>query len=134
MSGVDVITATDDAEIPPLLPALPQGGMSAEQQATARELALGTLVALRDRGSVPGAPPSRDELLRIVEHVVGRAEMDDYLPLLEEELALRGDDRRGPTWRKADLDAGRVAQNWPFTLLEYWQRTLAPDPDDYVVA
>ena len=28
---------------------------------------------------------------------------------------------------------GRVAQNWPFTLLEYWQRTLAPDPDDYVV-
>jgi 4-hydroxyacetophenone monooxygenase len=29
---------------------------------------------------------------------------------------------------------GRVAQNWPFTLLEYWQRTLAPDPDDYVVA
>ena len=26
---------------------------------------------------------------------------------------------------------GRVAQNWPFTLLEYWQRTLAPDPDDF---
>ena len=29
---------------------------------------------------------------------------------------------------------GRVTQNWPFTLLEYWQRTLAPDPDDYVVS
>jgi 4-hydroxyacetophenone monooxygenase len=28
---------------------------------------------------------------------------------------------------------GHVAQNWPFTLLEYWQRTLAPDPADYVV-
>ena len=27
---------------------------------------------------------------------------------------------------------GRVAQNWPFSLLEYWQRTRAPDPDDYV--
>jgi len=26
---------------------------------------------------------------------------------------------------------GRVAQNWPFTLLEYWRRTLAPDPDEY---
>jgi 4-hydroxyacetophenone monooxygenase len=26
---------------------------------------------------------------------------------------------------------GHVAQNWPFTLLEYWQRTLAPDPGDY---
>ena len=23
------------------------------------------------------------------------------------------------------------SQNWPFTLLEYWQRTLEPDPDDY---
>jgi hypothetical protein len=24
-----------------------------------------------------------------------------------------------------------VAQNWPFTLLEYWQRTLRPDPADF---
>ena len=29
--------------------------------------------------------------------------MDDYLPLLDEELALRGDDRRAPQWRKADV-------------------------------
>jgi 4-hydroxyacetophenone monooxygenase len=28
---------------------------------------------------------------------------------------------------------GRVAQNWPFTLLEYWQRTKEPNPDDYVL-
>ena len=33
------------------------------------------------------------------------------------------------SWYKNDL--GRVAQNWPFTLLEYWQRTLAPKPDEY---
>jgi 4-hydroxyacetophenone monooxygenase len=26
---------------------------------------------------------------------------------------------------------GRVAQNWPFSLLEYWQRTLAPIPEEY---
>ncbi|MEA3020782.1 MAG: 4-hydroxyacetophenone monooxygenase, partial [Actinomycetota bacterium] len=26
---------------------------------------------------------------------------------------------------------GHVAQNWPFTLLEYWQRTANPDADDY---
>jgi 4-hydroxyacetophenone monooxygenase len=26
---------------------------------------------------------------------------------------------------------GRVAQNWPFTLLEYWQWTLAPRPEEY---
>jgi 4-hydroxyacetophenone monooxygenase len=26
---------------------------------------------------------------------------------------------------------GHVAQNWPFTLLEYWDRTAHPSPDDY---
>jgi 4-hydroxyacetophenone monooxygenase len=26
---------------------------------------------------------------------------------------------------------GRVTQNWPFTLLEFWERTRAPEPDDY---
>ena len=26
---------------------------------------------------------------------------------------------------------GQVTQNWPFTLLEFWQRTRSPDPADY---
>jgi 4-hydroxyacetophenone monooxygenase len=26
---------------------------------------------------------------------------------------------------------GRITQNWPFTLLEYWERTLEPDPAHY---
>jgi len=26
---------------------------------------------------------------------------------------------------------GRIAQNWPFTLLDYWQRTVHPVPDEY---
>jgi 4-hydroxyacetophenone monooxygenase len=26
---------------------------------------------------------------------------------------------------------GRVTQNWPFTLLEFWERTRGPNPDDY---
>ena len=33
------------------------------------------------------------------------------------------------SWYKND--SGRVAQNWPFTLLEYWQRTLRPDPAEF---
>jgi 4-hydroxyacetophenone monooxygenase len=28
---------------------------------------------------------------------------------------------------------GRVAQNWPFSMLEYWQQTRAPERDDYVL-
>ena len=35
------------------------------------------------------------------------------------------------SWYKNDL--GRVAQNWPFTLLEYWQRTKQAQADDFVL-
>jgi len=34
-----------------------------------------------------------------------------------------------PTWYKNDK--GRVTQNWPFTLMEYWAQTRAPNPADY---
>lgn len=33
------------------------------------------------------------------------------------------------SWYKSP--SGRVAQNWPFSLLEYWRRTREPDLDDY---
>jgi 4-hydroxyacetophenone monooxygenase len=42
-------------------------------------------------------------------------------------------------WGASDVNSwyknehGHVAQNWPFSLLEFWQRTLRPDPDDYVL-
>jgi 4-hydroxyacetophenone monooxygenase len=34
------------------------------------------------------------------------------------------------TWYKNAT--GRVAQNWPFSLLEYWQQTRGVDEDDYI--
>lgn len=46
-------------------------------------------------------------------------------------------ENRRMAWGVSDVNSwyknasGRVAQNWPFTLLEYWKRTLAPDPGDY---
>ena len=49
-------------------------------------------------------------------------------------------DRRGNlgmAWGAPDVrswyknDKGRVTQNWPFTLLEYWNQTREPDPADY---
>ena len=54
----------------------------------------------------------------------------------------RGRRREPARWRGAASDVnswykndhGHVAQNWPFTLLEYWQRTMEPDPDDYVLS
>src|SRR4051812_13554544 len=105
VAAIEPITATDeeiahaleDAEVPPLLPALayltgdltllrdqlrpdpllaaalPQGGLSDDQLATARRLALATLVAFRDGGCVPAPPPSDADLLRIMEHTVGES-------------------------------------------------------------
>ena len=35
------------------------------------------------------------------------------------------------SWYKNQF--GRVSQNWPFGLIDYWRATLAPNPDDYVL-
>ena len=35
------------------------------------------------------------------------------------------------SWYKNDL--GRVAQNWPFSLHEYWLQTRTPNPDDFIL-
>jgi 4-hydroxyacetophenone monooxygenase len=46
---------------------------------------------------------------------------------------------RARAWGASDVSCwyktehGRVAQNWPFNLFDYWQRTRAVDPDDYVL-
>src|SRR6185503_335709 len=45
--------------------------------------------------------------LRIMEFAVGGSGMDPYLPLLEEELAFRGDDRRAPGWHKSEVAPDR---------------------------
>lgn len=46
-----------------------------------------------------------------------------------------GNRRMAWGWSKVNSwyknDTGRVAQNWPFSLLEYWQRTRRPNLDDY---
>jgi 4-hydroxyacetophenone monooxygenase len=99
----DLTLLREDLRPDPLLLALPQGGMSPEQQAAARALALDALIRYRDGGSRPAAPPSPRDLVRIMEFAVGGSEMDEYVPLLEEELALRGDDRRGPQWTKSQV-------------------------------
>jgi 4-hydroxyacetophenone monooxygenase len=35
------------------------------------------------------------------------------------------------SWYKNDK--GRVSQNWPFPLVDYWKATLAPNPDDFLL-
>jgi 4-hydroxyacetophenone monooxygenase len=33
------------------------------------------------------------------------------------------------TWYKNA--SGRITQNWPFTLLEFWRQTREPDPEEF---
>ena len=46
----------------------------------------------------------------------------------------------GMAWGSPDVrswyknERGRVTQNWPFTLLEFWAQTRVPDPEDYTFA
>lgn len=116
----------EEAELPPLLPALayatgdasllrpelrpdpallvlPQGGLTPEQQEQTRALAFSALVHLRDGGGQTAPPPSEDLLLQMMEYTVGGTQMEAYLPLLEEELSYRGEDRRAPSWRKDEV-------------------------------
>ena len=95
----------------PLLINLPGSGLTDEQAVAIRELALEALIGLRDDGYRPGPVPSERDVLRIMEFAVGGGDMASYLPLLEEELAHQGDDRRAPGWRKDDL-----APDVPFTV------------------
>src|SRR3954447_4394100 len=108
-SDDEIRAMLEDAEIPPLLPALayvtgdlsllrddlrpnslmlamPQGGLDDTQLAAARQLALEALIRFRDNGSVAAPPPSDVDVLRIMEFAVDGTGMADYLPLLEEEL------------------------------------------------
>ncbi|MDQ1521094.1 MAG: 4-hydroxyacetophenone monooxygenase [Actinomycetota bacterium] len=127
----DVIrSALRYADVPALLPALayatgdltllrpdlrpdpnrmlePDAGISEEQKATAYDLAFDALVALRDSGGQLAVPPGPDDLRAMLEFAVGGVDMEDYLQLFREELAVGGEDLRAPQWRKADLAPDR---------------------------
>lgn len=122
--------ALEDAHLPSLLPALaqitgdqsllredlfpdtvviadPQGGLSPEAQAAARELALETLAAWRDGGSVVAAPPTLEQVRGMMDFLIGEHVSDDYLPLLLEELSFADTDPRAPEWRKDAINEER---------------------------
>jgi len=102
----DLSLLRDDLRPDPLMLGLPFNGFTDDQQARVRALALQALAEYRDGGCVPAAAPTDADLLRMMEHTVGGAGMAAYLPLLEEELAYKGEDRRAPTWRKDALADG----------------------------
>jgi 4-hydroxyacetophenone monooxygenase len=96
----------DELRIDPTLMMEEQGGLTEEQQAAIRQVAFDALVRFRDGGSVVGAPPTIDDLDRILTFLAGGLPSADYLPMMEEEVALTGD-VRAAHWRKEDIAADR---------------------------
>jgi 4-hydroxyacetophenone monooxygenase len=122
-------SALEDSDVPALLPALAhitgdlsllrdelridparmiedQGGLSEEQIAGARAVALEALIRFRDGGSVCAPLPTGDDLRRILEYMAGGLPIDDYLPMMREELAITADPR-APHWHKDDVAPDR---------------------------
>jgi len=87
----------------PLLMLSPDGGLTPEQQALGRDLAAAALARWRDAGCPPAPVPTGDDLRALVDFVVGGAEVEYHRPLLEEELAIGGQDLRAPSWHKDDV-------------------------------
>jgi 4-hydroxyacetophenone monooxygenase len=94
----DLSLLRDEIRPPGLAPGVPQGGMTQQQQDTARALAFDALCALRDRAP---APETHDlnALRQITQWMTASPASDDYIPLLIEELAPFEEDPRAPDWR-----------------------------------
>jgi 4-hydroxyacetophenone monooxygenase len=105
----DLTLLRDDLRPDPLLIGEPQAGLTDEQQDAIRELAFAAITRFRDSGAAIAPTPSDADLLSIMEFAVGGTGMEEYLPLLEEELAVDGEDRRAPGWSLED-----VAPTTPF--------------------
>ncbi|MBA3302235.1 MAG: NAD(P)-binding protein, partial [Acidimicrobiia bacterium] len=99
----------DDLRPDPATLRMPEAGLTPAQEDAGRALAREALGRFRDGGCTLAPPPDSDQLRRMMEFAVGSdaAAMDEYLPLLREELALAGEDLRAPDWHKSSVDPAR---------------------------
>jgi len=70
----------------------PQGGITAEQQATIRARAFDVLKAYRDGGGRLPPPPSEETVHEMMNFIIGQPLSQDYVNFLMGELALNGED------------------------------------------
>jgi 4-hydroxyacetophenone monooxygenase len=84
------------------------GGLTAEQNARVRALALEALKAYRDRGCTLPPPPSPETVREMMSFIAGEHVLDDYVPIMLEELALDGVDSREPRWTRPVPDSVRA--------------------------
>jgi hypothetical protein len=98
--------------------------ISEEQRSWVRSRTFAALRALRE-GPELTSPPSNTRII----------EMPGFLLNRENERVDAGN--REMAWGYADVRSwyenasGRITQNWPFTILEFWQQSREPNSADY---
>ena len=85
----------------------PQGGYDEAQVEAARERCFRVLARYRDDGCPSPPTPTASQLRRWLGFLVDEERLDDYLPLLLDELALEGAETRAPDWRHAEIAPDR---------------------------
>ncbi len=79
-----------------------QGGLSSEQQAEIRELALKTLKVYRERGCTLPPPLSPETKLEMMSFLIGEPVPEEYEPLLKEEMGIDAkEDEHTLDWLKS---------------------------------
>ena len=101
----DLSLLRDDLRPDPARSREPHGGLSREQRAAGRELAVRVIASL---GEVEGVPRrDRETIRQVMAFTLGGAVAEDYPDLLIEELGVADEDLRAPDWHRDDIDAAR---------------------------
>jgi 4-hydroxyacetophenone monooxygenase len=91
----------------PTLPGEVDGGLTDDDKAAVRAMALQALRDYRDRGCTLPPPPAPETIRAMMSFMVGTEVADEYVPMFLEEIALAHGDERGVTWD--DVPAERRA-------------------------
>jgi 4-hydroxyacetophenone monooxygenase len=85
-----------------------QAAIPADMQAEMRREAREAILAYRARGKTLPPPPSAEMVGEMMRFIAGQALPAEYIPLLQEELALDGEDTKAQSWLR-DVPAARRA-------------------------
>lgn len=80
-------------------------GLPPAEKAEVRAMALAALREYRDRGCTLPPPPDAETIREMMSFATGETVPDAYIPMMQEEMALDGEDSRDVSWGDVPADA-----------------------------